>query len=198
MSTAQPTRRQLVAALGAAPVLVAGARAQERSSRTAAKLAATLVLVRHAEKAPERSADPPLSDVGHARAKSLARTLGHAGVTTLLHSDLKRTRDTVAPMAEALEIEPEAYDARNLSALVERLSKAKADETIVVAGHSNTTPAVAFAFGVELPELDASAAPKGAPFGYLPHDAYDRIHVLTPGKDAARLVELRYDPLDVD
>ena len=66
------------------------------------------------------------------------------------------------------------------------------EAVVAVAGHSNTIPALAHAFGVLLPDLEAVELDPPIPHGYLPHGAYDRVHVLTPGQDGARLLEMRY------
>lgn len=189
-----PTRRQLALGLGLAPLVGAcasrGAVAEAPSTAapTPPLLAATLVLVRHAEKADE-SRDPELSPAGRARAERFADLFEHAGVTGLVHSGLIRTRDTLAPLGARLGLEGEAIPPRDLDALVARLATAGPDEVIAVAGHSNTTPALAWAFGVLLPDLEPV---EGLPHGYLPHGAYGRIHVLTPGPaGVARLLELR-------
>lgn len=192
------SRRQFVQGLGlAAPALLtASASAQEPAKEVpSAKLQAVLILVRHTEKSTDDRVDPSLSEEGVARAKELARLVGSNGVTSLLHTEYKRTRDTLAPLAESLSLESEIIGASEMPKLLEQLRAAKPGEVIAVAGHSNTIPAIAYAMGVTLPDLDP--VPKGskAAHGYLPHGAYDRVHVLTPGADGAQLVELRYgDP----
>lgn len=195
---AAPSRRQLAAGLGLAPLVAAcAARGGATEAPAAAapatpsppELAATLILVRHAEKVDE-SRDPELSPEGHARAERFADLFEHAGVTALVHSGLIRTRDTLAPLGARLGIEGEAISPRDMDALVARLAAAGPEETIAVAGHSNTVPALAHAFGVTLPDLEPV---EGLPHGFLPHDAYDRVHVLTPGPDGrVRLLELRH------
>lgn len=196
------TRRQVLTALVAAPLLSLSARAsgraqqepdeQQGEKRRIPHLAATLILVRHTEKSTNDRVDPDLSDAGRERAVQLARLFSAAGVTTLVHSEYKRTRDTLAPLAKQLDIEAETIGASDEKALIERLSSAKADEVIVVAGHSNTIPGIAYTFGVTPPDLDMAAVGPNRPCGYLPHDAYDRVYVLTPCGKTARLVELRY------
>ncbi|MEL6713863.1 MAG: hypothetical protein AAFP86_08825, partial [Planctomycetota bacterium] len=121
-----------------------------------------------------------------------ARTFEHAGVTTLLHSGLVRTRETLRPLSERLGLGMEAIAPMDADAWTRRISAAGPDEVIAVAGHSNTVPALAWAFGVLLPGLEDAGLEPPLPHGYLPHTAYDRVHVLTPGADGARLLELRY------
>ncbi|QDV04819.1 hypothetical protein Poly30_03130 [Planctomycetes bacterium Poly30] len=190
------TRRQFVQGLGlAAPALASSTAFAQNPAPEASpevRLDAVLILVRHTEKSDDDRVNPSLSEAGEARAEAFARMFSAASVTGLVHTEYKRTRDTLAPLAEALEIESETIGASEMPKLLERLKSAKAGEVIAVAGHSNTIPAIAHAFGVLLPDLDP--VPKGstAEHGYLPHEAYDRVHVLTPGKDRVNLLELRY------
>lgn len=105
--------------------------------------AATVVyLVRHAEKVEpppaESPRDPPLNDAGRERAAELARVLGNAGVTRILSTDYRRTRETAAALAEALGLQVEIYDALGLPELADRLRSGPG--RVVVVGHSNTTP----------------------------------------------------------
>lgn len=198
-----PTRRQFVTALGAASIGAASLAHAASSSpgqdekpkageRKVPALQATLLLVRHTEKDTDDRVDPSLSDIGKVRANEFARVFGATGVTALVHTEYKRTRDTLAPLAELHGLKMETIGASEAPALIRRLSEAGPDEIIAVSGHSNTIPAIAWSFGIELPGLER---PKGVPEtapGYLPHDAYDRVHVLTPGAKKARLTELRY------
>ncbi len=192
------SRRQFVRGLGlAAPALLtAHVVAQEPAApaepKQPAGLQATLILMRHTEKAKDDRTDPSLSEEGVTRSKQLARLVGAMGVTGLLHTEYKRTRNTLAPLAEAAGIESEVIGAAEMPKLLERLRAAKAGEVIAVAGHSNTIPAIAYAMGITLPNLDPIGKGSKAGHGNLPHGAYDRVHVLTPGRTSANLVELRY------
>src|SRR5262245_36466561 len=51
-----------------------------------------LVVVRHANKAPEPADDPPLTSSGVKRAQDLATALRSAGVTGIITTQLRRTR----------------------------------------------------------------------------------------------------------
>lgn len=126
------------------------------STRSAAQGATTTVLlVRHAEKAMEGDpelvgappADPPLNAAGRERARALARTLGEAGVTAIYASEFARTRQTVEPLAEALGLEITTHSAADTSGLVERLRAGHSGGVVVIAGHSNTVPAIIEALG---------------------------------------------------
>lgn len=123
-----------------------GARAAETTPVT------TVILVRHAEKAgPE--GDVPLSEAGVARAQELARVLGGAGVTAIYSTPFVRNVKTAEPLAKMLGLEPlvrktgESY-ARDLAA--EIVAKHRGG-TVVVIGHSNSTPNVIRALGIADP-----------------------------------------------
>lgn len=103
-------------------------------------------LVRHAEKVDE-SKDPPLSLPGRERAEALARILGREGITRIFTTDYLRTRETAAPLAKRLGIEPEVYDPKNLDDLAAKVKSAGG--TVLIVGHSNTTPDAVRALGGE-------------------------------------------------
>ncbi|TVP44454.1 MAG: hypothetical protein EA350_11530 [Gemmatimonadales bacterium] len=125
-----------------------------------------VVLVRHAEKADEPASDPPLSPEGTARALELSRVLADAGITRIHSTDTRRTRETAAPLADALGIEVELYDSRDLPAMATRLGSLPGRHLVV--GHSNTTDALAGALG-------------GETFGEIVEAwEYDRLYFLAP------------------
>src|SRR5688572_10118497 len=66
---------------------------------------ATLIIVRHAEKAGP-DGDVPLTDAGHARAAALAHVLRDANISTIFATNLQRTQQTAAPIARALNLTP--------------------------------------------------------------------------------------------
>lgn len=189
------SRRQFLAATAALPLTSLPALAGEQEPApvpAAPRLRATVILVRHTEKAENDPRDPDLSEAGRERAEAFARMFAAAGVTGLVHSEYKRTRDTLAPLAEELDLTSETIPAQDMDGLIARLQGAKAKEVIVVAGHSNTIPAIAARLGVTLRDLTETSMNTRVPEGHLPHDAYDRVHVLTPGSEGARSLELRY------
>ncbi len=117
----------------------------------AAPAATTVFLVRHAETLyppPEGAPrDPPLNRLGRERASRLAEVLRDAGLTGILSTDLRRTRQTAGPLAEHLGIEIEVYDHSALPALAARL--AATPGRFLVSGHSNTTPEMVRLLGGE-------------------------------------------------
>lgn len=108
-----------------------------------------IYLLRHAETTDPPYADnppnPPLSEAGHARAAHLARMLENAGITHIYSTDYRRTKQTVQPLSEASGLPVEPYDPRDLGAFAARLRQIPGRH--LVAGHSNTTPALVAALG---------------------------------------------------
>ncbi len=114
-----------------------------------------VIVVRHAERADAGAAagntmtaspDPELSEAGKSRARTLAAMLADAGVTTIYTTEFRRTRDTAAPLADALKISSEVISSRDLDGLVAKLKSHKGGAVLVV-GHSNTVPAIVKALG---------------------------------------------------
>ena len=150
----------------------------------------TVILVRHAEKAADDPRDPSLSDAGLARAEALARLLQAAGVTHLYASEFTRTQATLAPLAEHTGLDVETISARTPEPQLDALRGLEPGSVAVVAGHSNTVPALVHALGGTVDELEDTQY--GA---ILREDAYDRLFVLTLPVDesaAPKTVELRY------
>ena len=109
-----------------------------------------LFLVRHAEKV-DNSRDAALSAAGEARARGLADKLGDAGITAIFNSEYQRTRNTAAPLAAKLKVEPQVHKADDTRGLVELLH---GQQRALVVGHSNTLPEIARAYGVNLEVSD--------------------------------------------
>lgn len=123
--------------------------------RTPAETEGVAYLVRHAEKVTDSAAmivddplDPPLSEAGEARAEALADLLKDRGIDTIWSTDYKRTRDTAAPLANRLNLGLDYYDPRALEAFAEQLQQSPS-QTVLIVGHSNTTPALVAALGGE-------------------------------------------------
>lgn len=112
--------------------------------------AQTFILVRHAEKA-DNSDDTELSAQGRGRAERLAGMLAEAGVTNVIATEYKRTKQTVAAVAKARGLEIETVPAQDTAALAERLKALPPDAVALVAGHSNSTPRLLAALGHATP-----------------------------------------------
>jgi broad specificity phosphatase PhoE len=109
----------------------------------------TIYLVRHAEKdLTPGLADPPLTPAGEARAQLLAKRLASRHPAALFTTDTRRTRATLAPLAQATGLTSEVYSAKEPAALASHLQQDYAGKTVVVVGHSNTLLPLLAALGV--------------------------------------------------
>jgi len=150
----------------------------------------TVILVRHAEKAADDPRDPNLSPAGEARARALAGMLAQAGVTHLFASEFKRTQATLRPLATAAGREVLVVPAADQAALVAAIEALPAGSIAVIAGHSNTVPALVTALGGAL--RGTVPSPTGP---QLPDDAYDRLFlVILPARGEVQTLELRQAP----
>jgi phosphohistidine phosphatase SixA len=176
------------------PLLVAVALASVRPATPApaksAALPTLVLLVRHAEKSAEPAGDPALTAAGVERAKALAAALEDAGVTAIVTSQFRRTRDTAAPLAQALGLKPEAIEAKqgeaaaHIEAVVAAVRR-HPGEVVLVVGHANTVPAIVAALG-------------GPKMHDLQDTEYSDLFALVPGSGSgkARLVKSRYGAAD--
>jgi len=141
----------------------------------------TVILVRHAEKNIEpNNPDPDLSPAGQARAQELVRVLGGSGINAIYATNFKRTQQTVNPLATQLGVAPNIIDAKGTNDLVNRIVTANRGQTVLVAGHSNTVPAIINALG-------------GGSLSDIPDNEYDNLYVVTIYKfGKAQVVKLKY------
>ena len=119
-----------------------------------------VILVRHAERAPEPRNDPGLSPAGDARARALAAALADARLDGIVTTQYLRTRATAEPVATAQGITPDVVQTAggtpaHVQAVAEHVRQRYAGKTVLVVGHSNTIPAIATALGAPpLPDLN--------------------------------------------
>ena len=114
----------------------------------------TVIVVRHAEKAAEPAADPPLTAAGEARAQALVDALRGVPIRTVISTDFARTRSTVAPIASRLGLTTQLVDARardHARRVASDILAQHRGETVLVAGHSNTVPDIVAALGAPKP-----------------------------------------------
>lgn len=147
--------------------------------------ASVIFVVRHAERADAGSTggtmmkdDPDLSERGQARAKSLAGMLRDADIRAIYTTDLKRTKQTGAPLAVAFGATLTSLPADDLAGLIERVRREAGN--VVIVGHSNTVPKILSALGVEGTIEIAD-------------NEYDNLFVVIRGTTPARLLRLRFE-----
>lgn len=139
----------LLVACGAAPEPESSGPAAASDPAQPVDQAVTVYLVRHAEKQSGSNPDPDLTAEGRARADALADLLAGRGIDEVVASQFLRTQQTVQPLAERLGLTVEVVDAAEGEVLAERLRSAPGGRRVVVAGHSNTVPALIGLLGVE-------------------------------------------------
>ncbi len=109
-----------------------------------------VVLVRHAEKAAQPVADPPLTEAGQQRAMALADAVSHAAPTAIIVTATKRTADSAIPSAAKFGVIPQVISfvggsTTHIAAVADAVRKQNG--VVLVIGHSNTIPAVITALG---------------------------------------------------
>lgn len=169
-------RSLLVRALVALVTLAPVALAQAGSSGTT-----TFIVVRHAEKAADPAADPPLTVAGGERANVLAELVKDAGVKAIVSTQFLRTRMTVAPAAARLGLTTEILDARmSPRATADSLLARHHGQTVLLVGHSNTVPLIVAALGAPQPPDICDAG-------------YDNVFVVTvPAAGPSSVVRLHF------
>lgn len=101
----------------------------------------TIILVRHAEK--DYGDDPDLTEMGKERADRLLEMLKNTDLAAVYSTDFRRTMQTAEPVAHAKDLRIRIYSPQDLRFFAPQLVRRHKGETILVVGHSNTTPAMA-------------------------------------------------------
>jgi hypothetical protein len=144
---------------------------------------AVVILVRHAEKSTTPVNDPVLTTAGKQRAVELAHvvatwTAAGASVKALFATEAKRTQLTLAPLAAATGRTVTQVMAVDTAGLVAQILAVNGG-VVVVAGHTNTLPAVIQALG-------------GPPGITIAETEFNRLFVVTGAGAHPAMVEMRY------
>jgi broad specificity phosphatase PhoE len=145
----------------------------------AAALPDIVVLVRHAERAAEPAADPGLTPAGEQRAQALAEALAGLRIDAIVTTTWRRTRDTAAPLARSLGLQPVVVDARDGHAQAVAAAVRAQTGAVLVVGHSNTVTAVLAALG-------------GPALPPLCETSYHHAFVLQPASEPPRWARFSY------
>lgn len=113
----------------------------KKKQKTVKKKITTFILTRHAEKENDGTDDPNLSAEGTKRAYRLSKVLSITDIDRILSTPYKRTEQTMKHIAREAGLEIETYDFQQKN-LLKTLLKRNRGKTIVISGHSNTTPAL--------------------------------------------------------
>ena len=145
----------------------------------------TVIFVRHAEKAVVPEDDPSLSPAGQRRAAELARQLVDAdvvaGIDAVYATPYRRTEETARPIADALELPLNSYDAQDTDLIMDEIVREHKGKIVLVVGHSNTIPMLIGNMG---------ASKKVPP---IAEDEYDNIYIVSiPWFGKTKTIRLRY------
>ncbi len=142
--------------------------------------AATIILVRHAERISSMSADALLSPAGEERARQLSEVLKDAKIQRIYVTEVRRTQQTAQPTADRLHLKPIIIAKKDIDGLVNQLRMTGENETVLVVGHADTVPLI-------IERLGAGSVPAF-------RDAeYDRMTVVFVNSNGgAQAVTLRY------
>ena len=143
---------------------------------------ATVIVVRHAERAGGMANDVGLSEAGRCRAGVLANMLAGAHVERIYTSEVARTQQTAEPLARKLNVTPQVVPAKDIDALVVKLRAGSG--TALVVGHSNTVPEIVEKLG-------------GGRVAPIADTEFDGMYIVTlAGPKEATLLMLRYPGCD--
>ena len=145
----------------------------------------TMIFIRHADTAAGPAGDPGLSEAGRRRVAELTRQLVDAdvvaGVDAIYVTQYRRAQETAQPLADALDLPVNRYDAADTEEILETILKRHKGKIILVVGHSNTVPELIANLG---------ASKKVPP---IAEDEYDNIYVIAiPWFGKTKTIRLRY------
>lgn len=145
----------------------------------------TIIFVRHAEKDLSVANDPPLSEAGRGRVAELTRQLVDAdvvaGVDAIYATPFRRTQQTAQPLADALDLPINTYDASDTETVLESILERHKGKIILVVGHSDTIPVLIANLGAskQVPPID--------------ENEYDNIYVISiPWFGKTKTIRLRF------
>ena len=141
----------------------------------------TVILVRHAEKKIEPdNPDPDLAPEGLERAQQIARVFGDAGINAIYATQYKRTQQTVKPLSDRTGVPVTLLDAKQTDELLRRIQTTYRGQTVFIAGHNNTVPAM-------VSELSGESYP------VIPESEYDNLYIVTIYRfGKAKVIKLKY------
>lgn len=141
----------------------------------------TYYLIRHAEKdlSDKSNRNPHLSEVGMARAKNWAKILGAAKLDMVYSTDYFRTKETAAPIAKANNVEVTLYNPRDFNP--EDFIKKTNGKTVLIVGHSNTTPIL------------TNSLIKDKKYQQISEEVYGNVYIVNLDKDTVNSILLSLD-----
>ena len=103
----------------------------------------TYYLIRHAEKdrSNKTNRNPNLTEVGLKRAENWATHFKDVKFDKVYSTDYNRTKETAMPSAIANNVDLEFYNPSDMQ--IEKFMELTKGKTVLIVGHSNTTPSFA-------------------------------------------------------
>ena len=140
-----------------------------------------VILVRHAEKKIEpQNPDPDLTPEGVARAQEIARMFGGAGINAIYATQYKRTQQTVKPLSDRIGVPVTLVNSKQTDELVNRIQTDHRGQTVFVAAHSDSVPAIVSVLSNEK-------------FSDIPDNEYDNLFIVTIYRfGKAKVTKLKY------
>ncbi|RKE95109.1 SixA phosphatase family protein [Ichthyenterobacterium magnum] len=100
----------------------------------------TYYFIRHAEKdrSDKTNRNPHLTEIGKDRAEHWSKILKHVKFDAVYSTDYNRTKETAQPTATKNSVDITLYNPRNIDG--KTFMNATKGKTVLIVGHSNTTP----------------------------------------------------------
>lgn len=139
-----------------------------------------IILVRHAEKMDDGTSNPNLTPKGLNRALDLQKILAQEfEISAIFSTPFKRTQQTATPTAKFFALDIQGYDHKKPVALKELILDQYNGKTVLIVGHSNSTPILVNHF------LGEDTYP------YLSEDVFNQIYIVRVSGDGIVKVEQR-------
>jgi len=148
-----------------------------------ARATTIVIVIRHAETDATTESDPPLGIAGRERAVRLVRLLHEAkpvrGIDAVYVSELKRTQQTAAPVAETSGLPVNVIPGDTWGSLPARIKRQHHGENVLVVGNATTVPRLVEGLAGEAVTMK--------------EDEYDAMFIVfLPQLAHARVVKLHY------
>ncbi|HKU74966.1 MAG TPA: phosphoglycerate mutase family protein [Pyrinomonadaceae bacterium] len=142
----------------------------------------TIILVRHAERynIEPGNQDPELTPEGLQRAEEIARVFGETGINAIYATQYKRTQQTVKPLADRTGVAVRLLQSNQTDELVNQLQTTNRGQTVFIAGHNNTVPAIVSTLS-------------GETYPTIPESEFDNLYIVTIYRfGKAKVVKMKY------
>ena len=142
----------------------------------------TIILVRHAERynIEPGNQDPELTPEGLQRAEEIARVFGETGINAIYATQYKRTQQTVKPLADRTGVAVRLLQSNQTDELINQLQTTNRGQTVFIAGHNNTVPAIVSTLS-------------GETYPTIPESEFDNLYIVTIYRfGKAKVVKMKY------